>query len=137
MERYLDVYTVRRRRLQELIAEYDRETGTGVTEVARRIGRSPSHVSRMASENIRKPMGPAIARLIESRCGKPRGWMDTLDELAAYTGLLEHILAAIPPEAWNPLTRKLAVRVAQIALKEGWTGPTLDDKVQEYLRLVG
>lgn len=41
MDRYLDTYAIRRRRLRELIRRFERETGTGQAEVARRSGMLP------------------------------------------------------------------------------------------------
>lgn len=137
MERYLDIYTIRRKRLQQIVARYKRETGVGVAEAARRTGISPSHISGYQSDAHPKNMGPEPARQIESGCGLPHGWLDTMDEAADALAVVARVLEQIPDEAWNPLTRRLAVRIAELALKEGWAETTLKQKVEEYLKLAG
>ena len=137
MPPYLDIYAIRRRRLQGLIARYKQETGVGAQEVARRSGLPPQHISGYASEHSKKPLGPQVARQIEKGCGLPAGWLDSLDEAQGALEMVERVLEQIPPEAWNPLTRSLVVKIADMALKEQWDEPTLRDKVAEYLRLVG
>lgn len=137
MDRYMDAFTIRRRRLQQLIRQKKRETGTGVAEVARRSGIRANHISAYASEHIRKNMGDEAARRIEAGCGLPHGWLDTPDDTVDVLELVARVLEEIPPEHWNPLTRRLVARVTELALKEGWDEPTLRGRVQEYLRLVG
>lgn len=137
MERYLDTYTIRRKRMKQLIAQYERDTGVGVAEVARRTGIKPSHISAYQSDGSPKNIGPKAARQIERGCGLPPGWLDTMDEAADALAVVARVLEQIPDEAWNPLTRRLAVRIAELALKEGWTETTMQQKVEEYLRLAG
>lgn len=137
MDRYLDTYAIRRRRLRELIHRFERETGTGQAEVARRSGMLPQHISAYKAQRNPRNMGPQAARQIEKGCGLPAGWLDSMDEAQGALEMVERVLEQIPPEAWNPLTRSLVVKIAEMALKEQWDEPTLKDKVAEYLRLVG
>lgn len=131
MNSYLDIYEIRRRRLKQMLED----RGEPAAALAVRAGTSPDTLYAIISEVSKARLGPKLARRLEAAGGKPAGWMDTLDEIQMYADILERVLGQIPPAAWNPLTRRLAVRAAQVALREGWSGETLEEKVKEYLRL--
>lgn len=132
MTEYLPIHEIRRRRLRQILDE----SGERQLTLAERAGTNPSVISAILSNATAKAkMGDDLARRLEAAGGKPAGWMDTLDEIQMYADILERVLGQIPPAAWNPLTRRLAVRAAQVALREGWSGETLEEKVKEYLRL--
>lgn len=57
---------------RNLAAEYN-----NLAEFSRIIDREPTQVSRFMGANPTKNIGDRIARHIESRCRKPKGWLDT------------------------------------------------------------
>jgi SOS-response transcriptional repressor LexA len=48
-----------------------------LAEFSRIIDREPTQVSRFMGANPTKNIGDRIARHIETKCGKPKGWLDT------------------------------------------------------------
>lgn len=65
-----DVSTVRRINLSVLMDQFERQS-----DFARQLETSPSHLSQMKKGN--RNIGNELARKIEERMGKPRGWMDS------------------------------------------------------------
>lgn len=134
MDSYRSIYDIRRIRLHQILRELPRG---GQQELAAKAETEPSVISAAKSWKVPYNMGDDLARRIEAAAGKPPFWMDSLDVEGELAALLERVLEQIPPEALTPFSVKLAVRAASLALKEGWTGPTLQEKAQEFLRLAG
>lgn len=75
----MDKYENRRRRLIEL---RDTFCNGSPTELARKIGREPSYISRMLypeGKRWKKRIAEDMAEIVEQSFGLPRGWMDGHD----------------------------------------------------------
>lgn len=81
--RHMDKYELRRQRLRQLI---DDQCGGIAAELAKRIGRDPSYVSRMLypdGKAGKKRIGDDMVELIETSLGVPRGTLDGYTNPAA------------------------------------------------------
>lgn len=67
----MDVSTIRKRNIELLVEQFG-----GPTEFGRMIERDQAQVSQWTSDTKPKPIGGRLARHIESKLGKPNGWMD-------------------------------------------------------------
>lgn len=77
----MDKYEKRRRRLTKL---RDEMCGGKAAELARRIGREPSYVSRMLypeGKAGKKRIADDMMEVIESAFKLPRGWLDQINDL--------------------------------------------------------
>lgn len=73
-----DLSDIRQQRLRQLLDEP--RFGGKQSVFAEVIGRSPDYVSRMLSHGKnRKRIGEKLAREIEQKVGKPRGWLDVAE----------------------------------------------------------
>lgn len=68
----LTVKEIRRHNLEKLI----KETGMSKGKFAIRIETAPAYISQILSKNSKRGMGDFMARKIELKLGKPKGWMD-------------------------------------------------------------
>jgi SOS-response transcriptional repressor LexA len=68
----VDAHQIRKNNLKTL-----EKWAGGRAELARRAGVNKDYLTQIASDNIRRNMGSAIARKLEKAAGKKRGWMDT------------------------------------------------------------
>jgi hypothetical protein len=65
----VDVYEIRRRKLEQLVEE----RGTSLEGLARQAGVLANYLSQIRGG---RPMGSRFARKLEAGMGKPKGWMD-------------------------------------------------------------
>ena len=109
----------RQRKVRELIRD---EYESRQVAFADKIGRPDNYVSRIVSsgEN-RKGIGERMARHIESRCNKPRGWLDgetadSVREQPASTLYGQPITAeaAGVGREWAKLKEPLRTHIAQL-----------------------
>lgn len=70
-----DLYKVRWKRFRQLAGHHG-----GISDAAARLDKSQGQVSHFGGKNPRKSIGEQIAREIEAAYGKPRGWLDTLND---------------------------------------------------------
>jgi len=63
----------------------DHECGGNKSEMARRLGKAPGEVWRLVTDNEkqRRQISKDMARLIERKFSKPRGWMNVDQQLLA------------------------------------------------------
>lgn len=66
------------------------EQAGGTGEFASRIDREPTQASRFMGKNPSKNIGDRMARHIEEKFGKPRGWLDTDHSGAQRDKISEH-----------------------------------------------
>jgi SOS-response transcriptional repressor LexA len=74
---------IRRANLRWLI---DHQYGGVEARLAREVGLHPSQISRIVAPGAKGVLGETLARRIESRTGKPEGWMDEHHLFAALAG---------------------------------------------------
>ena len=80
----MDVYEVRRRRLQEILAG---DFKGNQAALASRLERQPDYISRILKApdaKNHKPIGEKFAKLVEEKCDRPPGWLsnqEITDEL--------------------------------------------------------
>ncbi len=76
----MDRFAIRRIRLQELVDEAGSQA-----KLADLIGKQPDYISRALKDGTKgaKRIGETLAEEIEKKCGKPKGWMSTLDDADA------------------------------------------------------
>jgi hypothetical protein len=73
--RVMDIYQIRRERLNELL---HRDFGGKQIDLAVALGVSPGYISRALSKNpnSKKALGEKFARSVETKLGLAKGWMD-------------------------------------------------------------
>jgi len=97
---------------RSLAAEYN-----NLAEFSRIIDREPTQVSRFMGANPTKNIGDRIARHIETKCRKPKGWLDT-DHRTGNTNKvsdnIEHhqINKGVPLLNWDQLTNENSKKLA-------------------------
>ena len=72
----MDIYAIRKQQLIRLIGSQKKGA------CAERWGMAPAHLSQILSDKTAKNLGDEVARRIETIEGLPRGWFDSLPDLA-------------------------------------------------------
>lgn len=121
MTRVMTIHETRLARLQMLLREHG---STANLNEALGWARTDVKLMQIKNENKRSDrgkvyqMGDAMARLIEQRLGKPRGWMDTPPTYAELHGQqdprarLMLLMEQLPEDQW-PLAIRLLDALAQ------------------------
>ncbi len=72
-----DIEILQAIRLRNLRALADEMTGQNkFVQLAEKLDKSPQQISHLAGKNPTKPIGEKLAREIEQKANKPRGWLD-------------------------------------------------------------
>lgn len=98
---HMDNKAVRKANIQWLVTQHG-----GPTEFGRLIEREQVQVSQWLGG---KPIGDRLARHIESRIGKPTGWLDQPQWFGAETRQPESRVARLDPETITITTRALLI----------------------------
>lgn len=127
----MDVYEIRKHNLRILEAEAESLKAIGDAMIRVVQERSPAdkpppnYPNVLSQHKGDKPMGAKIARLVEEAMGKPKGWMDALQEVDTHMDAKEagQIAMNIPDlakrEAWLSMGRTLTSQEQSQALPFG------------------
>lgn len=121
---------IRHARLLQLIAEH-----RTIQALANALGKSHAQISQLRNQVVHsatgKPrvIGDKMAREIEEKLGKPRGWMDTLDAAPSDEQQGQ-------PTAERPAAQSEAERWRQTARRAAQMAGTLEMTPTQFLRLV-
>lgn len=103
------VEEIRHARLLQLIDEH----GT-IQALANALGKSHSQISQLRNQVVhsttRKPraIGDGLAREIEEKLGKPRGWMDTMDAAESIEAQGDLWVTPSNSDRWQQTARNMA-----------------------------
>ncbi|MCL5796132.1 MAG: hypothetical protein M1579_01360 [Gammaproteobacteria bacterium] len=82
---------LRRKKLADLIAEYGSQKALGDA-----VGKDPAMFSQIL--NVTRGLGDKLARDLEEKLGKPRGWFDLYDS--------DDIVKHVPTYSWQELVEE-------------------------------
>ena len=89
----MDVNEIRRRKARQLARQLAGGSGTGFKEIALKMGWSQSMTSQFLGASAPRKITDKRAREIESKFGKPHGWLDREEEAPeAEAGVDEKLL---------------------------------------------
>lgn len=77
----MDSKEIRKINLRALIKAH----GGNSAAFAEKVETSPVYLSQIFSKKTKAEIGDRLARKIEARCGKPRGWLDRLEHAGTPT----------------------------------------------------
>lgn len=135
----MDKYEKRRQRLIQI---RDEICGGKAADVARKIEREPSYVSRMlyeAGKNGKKRIADDMVEIIETAFNLPRGWMDAINEAPPHHEELE--FAGSIKDGYVPVIGEAILgvdgSVDMIEFRAGWLRIYSGDKDAYGLKVKG